>query len=88
LSIAIDGGFYILKDDLVVQKFFASPEYEMSGITLNNLPKNYKIENTDSKVEIKTRADLNYVYMLLNNKIFVFQPNSKRYRDVNALTYI
>lgn len=88
LSIAIDGGFYILKDDLVVQKFFASPEYEMSGITLNNLPKNYKIENTDSKVEIKTRADLNYVYMLLNNKIFVFQPNSKRYRDVNALTYV
>lgn len=88
LSIAIDGGFYILRNDLVVQKFFASPEYEMAGISLNNLPKNYKIEDENAKVEIKTRSDLNYVYMLLNNKIFVFQPNSKNYRDVTALNYI
>lgn len=88
LSIAIDGGFYILRNDLVVQKFFASPEYEMAGISLNNLPKNYKIEDENAKVEIKTRSDLNYVYMLLNNKIFVFQPNSKNYRDVTSLNYI
>jgi len=88
VSIAIDGGFYILRSDLVMQKFFASPEYEMSGISLNNLPKNYKIEDEDAKIEVKTRADLNYVYMLLNNKIFVFQPNSTNYRDVSALNYI
>lgn len=88
LSIAIDGGFYILRNDLVVQKFFASPSYEMAWISLNNLPKNYKIEDPEAKIEIKTRADLNYVYMLLNNKIFVFQPNTRNYKDVTALNYI
>jgi len=88
LSIAIDGGFYILKDDLSMQKFFASPKYEMMWITLNKLPKNYKKEILDSKIEIKTRAELNHVYMLLNNKIFVFKPNSRNYKDTNSLTYI
>lgn len=88
VSIAIDGWFYILRKDLVMQKFFASPEYEMTGISLNNLPKNYKIEDENAKIEVKTRSDLNYVYMLLNNKIFVFQPNSKNYRDVSSLNYI
>jgi len=88
LSVAIDWGFYIMKDDLMVQKFFASPTYEMVNIVLNNLPKNYILEDKTSKVELKARADLNYVYILLNNKIFVFEPNSRNYRDVTSLTYI
>lgn len=88
LSLAIDGGFYILKENLMIQKFFASPKYEMVNIVMNNLPKNYILEDKSSKTYIKARADLNYVYMLLNNKIYVFQPNSLNYRDVNSLTYI
>jgi hypothetical protein len=72
----------------MVQKFFASPKYEMVRIVMNNLPKNYKQENTNSKTQLKARSDLNYVYILLNNKIFVFQPNSRNYRDVTSLTYI
>lgn len=88
LSVAIDWGFYIMKDDLMVQKFFASPKYEMVNIVMNNLPKNYILEDKTNKVELKARADLNYVYILLNNKIFVFQPNSRNYRDITSLTYI
>lgn len=88
ISVSIDGWFYLLKEDLMVQKFFASPKYEMVKIVMNNLPKNYKKEQTNGKTELKARADLNYVYILLNNKIFVFQPNSRNYRDVTSLTYI
>lgn len=88
LSVAIDWGFYILKDDLMIQKFFSSPKYEMVNIVMNNLPKNYIIENKDAKIELKARADLNYVYILLNNKVFVFHPNSRNYRDATSLTYI
>lgn len=88
LSVSIDGGFYLLKENLMVQKFFASPKYEMVRIVMNNLPKNYKQENLGSKTQLKARSDLNYVYILLNNKIFVFQPNSRNYRDVTSLTYI
>jgi hypothetical protein len=60
----------------------------MVKIIMNNLPKNYKQEQPDWKTELKARADLNYIYILLNNKIFVFQPNSRNYRDVTSLTYI
>jgi len=88
LSVAIDWGFYILKSDLMVQKFFSWPKYEMVNVVMNNLPKNYVIEDKTTKIELKARADLNFVYILLNNKIFVFQPNSRNYRDVTSLTYI
>jgi hypothetical protein len=60
----------------------------MVNVVMNNLPKNYVIEDKTTKIELKARADLNFVYILLNNKIFVFQPNSRNYRDVTSLTYI
>jgi hypothetical protein len=60
----------------------------MVNIVMNNLPKNYVIEDKTTKIELKARADLNFVYILLNNKIFVFQPNSRNYRDVTSLTYV
>lgn len=86
-SIAIDWWIYILKDDLSMLKFFASPKYRLEKLTLNKLPKNYNIED-DTKIEIKTRANLNYVYMLLNNKIWIFKPNRKVYNDVKSLMYL
>jgi hypothetical protein len=54
---------------------------------LNNLPSNYNIE-LDEKVIIKANINLNYVYILLNNKIWVFNPNTKRYQDTKSLTYV
>ncbi|PIE85085.1 hypothetical protein CSA08_04040 [Candidatus Gracilibacteria bacterium] len=86
-SIAIDGGIYILKNDLSMLKFFASPKYRIEKLILNKLPKNYNVE-VDNNIEIKTRANLNYVYMLLNNKIFIFKPNRKVYNDVKSLMYL
>jgi len=60
----------------------------LESIVLNNLPKNYDKDPTkNNRVDIYARQDLNYVYMLLENKILVFQPNSKRYQDVKNLTY-
>lgn len=36
----IDGGFYILKDNTLVDKIFSSPEYERRSIVINNLGTN------------------------------------------------
>jgi hypothetical protein len=83
---AIDWGFYILKEDLSIIKFFSSP-YRLEWIVLNKLPKNYDLEEW-KRVEIKTSSTLNYVYLLLNNKIFIFKPNSKVFTDTKGLTYI
>lgn len=85
-DIAIDWWFYMLKEDLTVVKFFSNP-YRVEWIILNNLPRNYTKEEW-SRVEIKARNDLNYVYFLLNNKIWVFKPNTTNFRNTQSLTYI
>ncbi len=87
LSIAIDWGFYILKEDLSMIKFFSYP-YRIEKLILNKLPENYDIEDPDSIVDLKARKDLNYVYLLMNNKIWIFMPNTKDYRNTKHLTYI
>lgn len=87
LSIAIDGGFYILKEDLSIVKFFANPSYRLESLVINNLPENYNRE-PNSQVDIKARSDLNYVYMLLNNNIWIFSTNSKNYTNTQSLNYI
>jgi len=69
-------------------KFFASPKYRLESLSLNKLPSNYVINEADTHIEIKTRNELNYVYMLLDNRIWVFQPNSNDYRNTQSLLYI
>ena len=90
LSLAVDGGIYILKDDGTIVKLFRSPQYRLESMVLNNLPKNYDFKNTDANnlPKIKTALNLKYVYMLLKNRILVFQPNSLRYQDVKSLKYL
>ena len=86
-SIAIDGWFYILKKDLSIIKFFSNP-YRIEKIIINKLPKNYDIEDDNGIIDLKNRADLNYVYLLMNNKIWIFQPNTTNHLSTKSLTYI
>lgn len=89
MSLAIDGGIYILKSDGSVVKLFRSPEYRLEGIVLNKLPENYKFDAEFSHLpSMRARANLKNVYMLYENKILVFKPNTTRYQDVKSLTYV
>lgn len=87
LSIAIDWGFYVLKKDLSIIKFYSSP-YRLEKLIINKLPENYNIENPEWIIDLKARADLNYVYLLMNNKIWIFKPNTTDYKSTKSLTYI
>jgi hypothetical protein len=88
LSIGIDGGIYILKNDLKLYKFFRSPKYRLESIVLNKLPKNYAIENNNMHVKIITKPTLNNIYFHLNNKIWIFKPNTRLTADVKSLEYL
>lgn len=90
VSIAIDGWIYILKQDGSVLKLFREPTYRLESIVLNKLPKNYNFQNIPKEFapSIRARADIKNVYMLLENKILVFKPNTTRYQDVKSLEYI
>ncbi|MDD2487041.1 MAG: hypothetical protein PHS92_01605 [Candidatus Gracilibacteria bacterium] len=88
LDFAIDGGFYILKQDLTIDKVFTSPAYNKKSIVINGLPKNYMIEGSNISPKIFTAQNLNYIYVLLNNRIWIFEADSKNYKDVKSLKYI
>jgi len=87
-NIAIDGGFYILKDDLSIVKFFNSPKYRFEKITLNKTPDSYKKDDLSEKAKIVARKDINYVYILLNNKIWIFKPNTRYVNSTKSLLYL
>ena len=87
LTMAIDGWFYILKKDLSMIKFFAWPAYRIESLSLNNLPKNYDHDG-QSSVFLTTRTDLKYIYMYLNQKIWIFEPNTSNYINTKSLTYV
>lgn len=87
LSISIDWWFYILKNDLSLVKLFKNPEYSIENLIINSLPENYEIEEW-TKVDLKAWSKLVYLYLLLNDKIWVFEPNTKNYKDTKSLKYI
>lgn len=89
-SLAIDGGIYILKNDGTIVKLFRSPTYRLESLSLNKLPKNYDFSSLNGfKVPyIKAGVNLNSVYMLYKNKIFVLQANSNRFQDTKSLNYL
>lgn len=85
VSIWIDGWIYILNNQLKLFKFFSNPKYRLESIILNKLPENYTLES--EKVNLVTRNNLNYVYLYLNNKIWIFEPNTKTFSDTKSLMY-
>ena len=87
LAFGIDGGFYILKEDLTIDKIFGLPNYNKRSIRINNLPENYTLD--DNKTPSFFNApNLNYLYLVLGNKIWVFEPDTKNYKDIKAIKYI
>lgn len=85
---AIDGWFYVFKKDLSIDKFFSSPSYNNKSIVINWI-KNTTYENKSSIVpKIFVWQNLNYIYILMDNKIWIFEPDSKSYKDVKGVKYI
>jgi hypothetical protein len=68
-------------------KFFKNP-YRIEKLTINKLPENYSLEKSNSNVSMITRSDLNYIYMFLNDKIWIFKPNTSRYQNTKSLDYV
>jgi hypothetical protein len=83
---SIDGGFYVLKKDLSMIKFFSNP-YRIESLFLNGLPANY-VYDEQSPVFMISRPDLSYIYLYMNKKIWIFEPNTTNYINTKSLQYI
>jgi hypothetical protein len=60
--------------------------YTMTGITLNKVPWAYTLGWTGPHALI-IRPNLNFIYILSGNRIWIFEPDSKRFQDVRSWTY-
>lgn len=57
------------------------------SLTLNKIPGAWNI-HADESSEIIGNDTLSYVYIRNGKKLWVFQPNSRRFQDINSLTYV
>ncbi|MBC7504096.1 hypothetical protein H7169_03920 [Candidatus Gracilibacteria bacterium] len=85
-DISIDGGIYIYMDDGKILRYIGDKD-TLSSIVLNKIPGEWKLDTTQ-KSEFISRSYLSYTYILNGDRIWVFQPDSKRFQDVKSWTYI
>lgn len=87
VDIGIDGGFYIATDEPKMYRMISKEWFSQSGIILNKIPGEYTVgKNGDAQIFI--RWNLNFIYILSDNKIWMFEPDSKRFQDIRSWTYL
>ena len=88
LDIGIDGAFYVLKNDLMVEKIITSPKNESKWLKINGIPGGWYTIKSDEVAKIIIEQNLNYFYIIVGKKVWIFKPDSKNYKDVSSLQYV
>jgi hypothetical protein len=55
---------------------------------LNKIPGEYNVGKDGIHTKLIVRGDLNYIYILNGDRIWIFQPDAKRFQDIRSWTYI
>jgi hypothetical protein len=87
VDIAIDGGFFGISRDGKIQRIISSP-YTASGMQLNGLPGIYETGASGDTMSIYTSQNINYIYTRSGNKIWIWKPDTKNYKDLKSLSYV
>lgn len=86
----VDGSVWLLSgtNQLGMEKILTAPKYERRAIPMNNLGIN-SFQNINPDTTKIFAGDLyQEIYVLSDNRIWVFVPSSKRFTDVRNVTYI
>lgn len=88
LDFSLDGGYYLLMANGKVGRYLSTNDAAgIVSLTLNKIPGAWNI-HADESSEIIGNDTLSYVYIRNGKKLWVFQPNSRRFQDINSLTYV
>lgn len=87
-EIGIDGGFYLLTEWGKIQRIMTAKWYQTTGLILNKIPGTYTLWQENSILNLILSSNLKYVYVLDGNKVWIFEPDAKRFQDIKAWTYI
>jgi len=86
----VDGSMWLLSgtSQLGMEKILTAPHYERRPIVMNNLGIN-SFQNVNPDTTKIFAGDLyQEIYVLSDNRIWVFVPSSKRFSDVRYVTYV
>lgn len=86
----VDGSVWLLSgtDHLGMEKILTAPRYERRPIIMNSLGIN-SFQNVNPDTTKIFAGDLyQEIYILSDNRIWIFVPSSKRFSDVRNVTYI
>lgn len=88
LDVGVDGGFYVLTTDGKIGRFLSTnANAGIVSMTLNKIPGGWSIDAA-SPTQVIASERLSYLYVRNGKKVWIFQPNSRNFRDINALTYV
>lgn len=74
--------------DSKISRFVPTKSDEgLKTLVLNKIPGSWNIDSSLS-TDIIANNNLSYVYIRNGKTIWIFQPNSRDYRSINALTYV
>jgi hypothetical protein len=87
----IDGSVWLLSwsgENIGTEKILTAPKYERRTITINSLGINTFQNFNPETTKMYTGESYQEVYILADNRIWVFVPSSRRFNDVRFMTYI
>ncbi len=87
-EIGIDGGFYIMTDTQNIYRVMNVKWYTQSGILLNKIPWEYTVGRNNKEASLLLQNNLKYIYILDGNRIWIFEPDAKRFQDIRSWNYI
>jgi hypothetical protein len=87
LDVGIDGGFYIVTDEPRIYRLISKEWENPTGLILNKIPWEFNLDIAE-KTQIIVRPNLSYIYLLSGDRVWIFQPDSRRFQDVRSWTYV
>lgn len=91
IDMDIDGSVWLLSgsgENIGTEKILTAPKYERRPITINSLGINTLQNFNPETTKMYTGESYQEVYILADNRIWVFVPSSRRFSDVRFMTYI
>lgn len=91
IDMDIDGSVWLLSgsgENISTEKILTAPRYERRPITINSLGINTFKDFTPETTKIYAGESYQEIYILADNRIWVFIPGSKRFSDVRFMTYV
>lgn len=86
----VDGSVWLLSggNQLGMEKILTAPRYERRPIIMNSLGTNSFQNVTPDTTKIYAGDLYQEIYVLADNRLWIFVPSSKRFSDVRNVTYV